>query len=500
MCAGVFVLLRVFMPAHIFIQKVFKDREKADFCGLCRAYLILKQTMSNAAENLDRLLKEVDALQKEIEALRPMRHEDEDRLWKKLRLEWNYNSNHIEGNTLTYQETELVLIFDQAPGGSHTVREIEEMKAHDVAVALVRDWASDEKRELSEADIRDLNRILLVRPFWKEALTFDKQPTRRLITVGDYKKHPNSVLLPNGEMFHYASPEETPRKMAELTEWYRQASKEHPPVIVATRLHYDFVRIHPFDDGNGRVSRLLMNYHLLRNGLPPVVIKSADKKNYLAALQRADVGDFEAFVAYIAEQLLWSLDLSIRAAKGESVEEMGDWEKELAILEKSQKIDDVQAASSELIYKRMHDSLLPLYKQMSNKVFARIGSFYAVFEEQLLFKIGNTLIELKPGKIEDQIEEYYNSNKLKNVQEFTINIYWRGLKTNPSDANNVGLSIIIRFAQFQYEVFFPGASNNLLEKKYIVPISSTEQEKITDIIGKFLVEKIKVANTRVSED
>jgi len=299
--------------------------------------------MTNSAENLQQRLKEVDARKKELDALQPMRREDEERLWKKLRLEWNYNSNHIEGNTLTYQETELVLIFDQAPNGSHTVREIEEMKAHDVAVALVRDWASDEKRELSEADIRDLNRILLVRPFWKEAVTPDGQPTRRLITVGDYKKHPNSVRLPNGEMFHYASPEETPRKMTELVEWYRQASKEQHPAVVAARLHYDFVRIHPFDDGNGRVSRLLMNYHLLRNGLPPVVIKSSDKKNYLAALQRADVGDFDSFAAYVAEQLLWSLDLSIHAGKGESVEEEGDLEKHVALLKReaeARKIDE----------------------------------------------------------------------------------------------------------------------------------------------------------------
>lgn len=87
-----------------------------------------------------------------------------------------------------------------------------------MVVALIRDWSIDEQRELSEADIRDLNRILLVRPFWKDALTPDGQPTRRLITIGDYKKHPNSVRLANGEMFHYVSPEETPRKMAELVE------------------------------------------------------------------------------------------------------------------------------------------------------------------------------------------------------------------------------------------------------------------------------------------
>ena len=83
--------------------------------------------MTRSAEYLQQLLKEVDARKKDLDALLPLRREDEDRLWKKLRLEWNYNSNHIEGNTLTYQETELIVIFDREPNGSHTVREIEEM-------------------------------------------------------------------------------------------------------------------------------------------------------------------------------------------------------------------------------------------------------------------------------------------------------------------------------------------------------------------------------------
>lgn len=454
--------------------------------------------MTKSTGNLQALLKEVDARKKELDALRPLRQEDEERLWKKLRLEWNYNSNHIEGNTLTYQETELVLIFDQAPNGSHTVREIEEMKAHDVVVALVRDWANDEKRELSEADVRDLNRILLVRPFWKEAFTPDGQSTRRLITVGDYKKHPNSVRLPNGEMFHYASPKETPRKMAELLAWYRQENQH--PAVVATRLHYDFVRIHPFDDGNGRVSRLLMNYHLLRNGLPPVVIKSADKKNYLSALQRADVGDFEAFAVYIAQQLLWSLDLSIRAAKGESVEEVGDWEKELAILAKTQEKDDaVQPASNELIYKRMNDSLIPLFQNVSEKVVTRISEFYAGLDEQLQFRFSNQSSEIVPAEISSVVKDYFNNNKLKDIQEFAIHLYWKGLKTNPAEANNVGISMSVRFAQFQYEIDFPGRFNKLLAKKYTIPISSSEQEKIVDTIGKFLVEKIKNANSDAPE-
>src|SRR5438477_9152456 len=113
--------------------------------------------------------KKLDELRNAWRAVQPLKSEDEARLWKKLRLEWNYNSNHIEGNTLTYGETELLLIQGQTVGG-HTIREYEEMKAHDVAVEYIGQLAREE-RVIGETDIRDLNKIILKEPFWKEAET-----------------------------------------------------------------------------------------------------------------------------------------------------------------------------------------------------------------------------------------------------------------------------------------------------------------------------------------
>ncbi|MBK8195770.1 MAG: hypothetical protein IPK76_22170 [Lewinellaceae bacterium] len=157
--------------------------------------------MTKSAENLQRLLKEVDERKKELDALRPMRREDEERLWKKLRLEWNYNSNHLEGNTLTYQETKSLLFKELSPDNTRTMREIDEMRAHDLAIEVIKNLAADATRELSQVDIRNLNKIILVKPFWKEAITPDGQSVRRLITVGEYKKHPNSVRLANRRDF-----------------------------------------------------------------------------------------------------------------------------------------------------------------------------------------------------------------------------------------------------------------------------------------------------------
>jgi len=271
--------------------------------------------------NLPEIFLKIDSLKAELDKLLPIGKDARDLQDKKFRFEWNYNSNHIEGNTLTYNETELLLIFDKTTG-DHDMREYEEMKAHDVAVKAVYEMAADPDRDLNETFIKQLNEVILVRPFWRPAITVDGHDTRRLIDIGTYKKHPNSVRLVNGEMFHYASPEETPSKMSDLLDFYKEQSKLIHPVQLAAILHYRLVRIHPFDDGNGRTARLIMNYVLIQQGYPPVVIKTAGKNAYLMALNKADTGSIDSFVTYIAEQMVGSLNISIDIARGNTVEEV----------------------------------------------------------------------------------------------------------------------------------------------------------------------------------
>jgi Fic/DOC family len=279
----------------------------------------------------------LDALKVEWDALQPLAPDRERRLWKKLRLEWNYHSNHIEGNTLTYGETELLLLHGQAVG-DHPLRDYEEMKAHDAAIEYVRRLATERDRLLTEADIRDLNQIILKEPFWKAAQTFDGQPTRKQIIPGQYKTTPNNVRTATGEIFEFASVEDAPPRMADLASWLRESliSGALHPVFIASKLHHDFVLIHPFDDGNGRVARLLVNYVLLRAGFPPVIVRSEDKPAYLTALRKADAGELDALTDYLATALNWSLSIAIRAGKGEPIEEPSDVEKEVAIFVRDQ--------------------------------------------------------------------------------------------------------------------------------------------------------------------
>lgn len=243
----------------------------------------------------------------------PLRKEYEQRMWQRFRLEWNYNSNHIEGNTLTYGETLLLLIHGRTKG-QHLLREYEEMRGHDVAIEHVRSLAGEE-RPLTEGDIRDLNRILLKEGFWRVAQTPDGEPTRKWIEPGRYKTQPNHVITATGELFQFSTPEETPAQMADFVQWLRNEMESPGTGLIQllALLHHRFIRIHPFDDGNGRVVRLLVNYVLLKAGLPPMVIKTKERKRYLETLAMADAGDLEPLQTFFEEALTWSLRLVIKA-------------------------------------------------------------------------------------------------------------------------------------------------------------------------------------------
>ena len=232
-------------------------------------------------------------LYKQWLSVQPLPEKNYQALWQWIRLQFNHHSNSFEGNTLVYDETQLLLIHGRAVG-DHTIREYEEMKAHNVAFKYVCSIAK-EKRQISEKDIRELNLICLKEPFYKKARTLEGQATTKKIIPGEYKKQPNHVVTGTGEIFYFATPEETPAKMEELVKWIqnwlKQDKEEQYKTIVSflAELHHRFICIHPFDDGNGRVARLLLAYILARLDFLPMVLNNREK--YIKAIQFADIGN-----------------------------------------------------------------------------------------------------------------------------------------------------------------------------------------------------------------
>jgi Fic family protein len=436
-------------------------------------------------------------LTEKLNQLLPMKVEDQQKLDEKLRLEFNYNSNHLEGNTLTYGETKLLLIFDQTRG-FHELREYEEMKAHDVAFGMIKEWAIDQERPITETAIKNLHDILLVRPFWKDAITPDGQPMRRQIKIGNYKEYPNSVRLQNGDIFHYASPVETPIKMGELIQWFRDEDEKKAlhPLALAALLHYKFVCIHPFDDGNGRISRLLMNYVLLKYNLPPVIIKSADKRNYLHALNQADAGDLNTFIEYIFNQLIWSLELSIKAANGESIEENDDLQKQIEVWKKGLKNEGSTAA---------HRDTLSIKDLYSNK----LGNLFLLFREQhqqfddLFWNSEETSIinrklfseasQHSLSELPTFITQFETSTFDNKIQSISLQYSLIDFKYNERNSFTIESVINVAFEQYEYSISYK--DQTLLTKKYDEALTKEETEAILKACVKILFEEIKLQRT-----
>ena len=254
-------------------------------------------------------------LYEEWRAVQPLPKEHHQALYQWIRMRCNHLSNNFEGNTLTYSETQLLLIHGRTTG-DHTIREYEEMKAHDTAFKYTQKLAK-EPQTIRETDIRDLNKICLKEPFYKKAKTPTGEQTQKKIIPGEYKKYPNHVLTSTGEIFHFATPEETPPLMKDLTKWIQNwlkkptESAQKNIVSFLAELHKRFILIHPFDDGNGRVIRLLMNYILIRLDFLPMVL--TDREEYIKAIQFSDAGNKKPIEKLFTDNIISMLKKGIYA-------------------------------------------------------------------------------------------------------------------------------------------------------------------------------------------
>jgi Fic family protein len=212
-----------------------------------------------------------------------------------LRVELTYHSNAIEGSTLSLRETQLVL-EGYAPSGGKTLREVYEARNHDRALRMLERWAEERPRSspLVDQDLLEVHARVLAEIDPSSAGRFR---SGRVLIKGTRFIPPGSHKF--GDLIS---------KMLEL------ANQEGiPPALQAAELHYNLVAIHPFNDGNGRTARLLMNYHLLRNGYPHAIIEVGERAEYLTALEEANAGRCGPFAAFV----LLAVARSIRRLIGE---------------------------------------------------------------------------------------------------------------------------------------------------------------------------------------
>lgn len=277
-------------------------------------------------------LEQAVELKAQLDALRPLDLEQEKRIWQKFRFDWNYHSNNIEGNSLTFGETKSLLLHNITAQGK-SLKDHIEITGHNEAIDALVDLTRGDA-PLTESFLRQLHELILRERYQVDAITPEGAPTRRWIEVGQYKTGQNHVQTVTGEIFRFAEPMDVPGKMHTLLQTINelQAPSSAEVAFVAAKAHYDFVLIHPFDDGNGRMARLLMNLILIKYGFPPAIIKTQDKQQYFSALRQADGGQLDVFVEYIAGCVCASLQIMLAGARGESLEEPDEQDRKIKML------------------------------------------------------------------------------------------------------------------------------------------------------------------------
>lgn len=250
---------------------------------------------------------------KELDSLRPFSKASLRRLRENFVVEATYNSNAIEGNTLTKSETKLVIEEGITIGGK-SMREHFEAVNHKNAIDFIESIVK-EKKGLTKEIICKINDLIL-----------------NDIEKGEKGIYRLRRVHIDGASFVPPKPDLVPNQMKEFLEWIDKNKDDMNVVDFAALAHEKFTFIHPFIDGNGRCARLLVNLLLMQHGFPPTVILKAERKQYIRTLDQAHNENYAPFVNFIARNIERSLSIWIDALK---IPEKGDDEDYISLAEAS---------------------------------------------------------------------------------------------------------------------------------------------------------------------
>ena len=243
---------------------------------------------------MDELIRSIAEKKAELDRLRPRAPRSLSNFEHSQDLELTYTSNAIEGNTLTAAETTLVVEKGITIGGKPLKDHLEAVD-HFEALNYVRELAR-QTNPITELDVRNLHRLVVLRSAPEIAGRYADQ---------------GRFLLTDAGRHSFPTPAAIPALMGDFTQWLKAAPATPESAFTA---HRQLVDIHPFNDGNGRTARLLMNLILIRGGYPPVAVRPEDRPAYLSALQQAQAGrGTAAFDRLLYERLDASLRESLSA-------------------------------------------------------------------------------------------------------------------------------------------------------------------------------------------
>lgn len=359
--------------------------------------------------------QQIDFLQQQIETHGPLNKEVKKRIDYKFRLDWNFYSNSMEGNTLTMEETRSVMVGNLTIGGK-PIKDVLEIKKHDEVISEILKLGKGEVR-LSEGRIIKIH----------EGIMYEEAESEK-VKIGKWKTVPNYVLNYKKERFDFVEPEDVPARMHALLnktnaaiDAIRQSKKNAPhPIDVALQFHLEYVLIHPFYDGNGRTARILTNLLLIAFGYPPFWINTDERTPYYQYL--ADIqgygGQSDLFYEFAAEKILRSQQLVLDAIAGLDISEPDDLDKELALLKAELSGENILtiAADSNIVSDVVEHNLIPLFKLIEDKSNV-LKDFFFDYDRRIEFEVngeaGRRMLGTKESKWENMIENWLK-NQVRN--------------------------------------------------------------------------------------
>ena len=232
---------------------------------------------------MNELLVKTDELQKQINELRPLSRETVLSLKDYYKIGLTWSSNAIEGNTLTESETKVVIEGGLTIGGK-PLRDHLEAQGHAEAFEYMLDLA--DKKEITENDILMLHRL-----FYRKIDDTN---------AGVYRK---SQVFISGSKYPLPGPDKVPQMMKDIVQKIADIREKEHPVAAAAKAHLEFVFVHPFVDGNGRVARLIMNLVLIQSGYNIALISPASRAEYISLIEAAHKDDSD-FINFICSSVI----------------------------------------------------------------------------------------------------------------------------------------------------------------------------------------------------
>ena len=432
---------------------------------------------------------QIDYLQKKIDAFGELSADVKKKINYKFRLDWNYYSNSMEGNTLTMDETRSVMVGNLTVGGK-PIKDVLEMIGHDEVISQIISIGKKEVR-LSEARIREIHKGIM-----------NEEDESKNDKIGKWKTERNYIFNYKNERFDFVQPAEVPPRLDDLLNKTNadidaivQNKKGAPhPIDVALRFHLDYVIIHPFYDGNGRTARILTNLLLISFGFPPFWVKTNERNiynQYIGDIQGYG-GSPDLFYAFAADQILRSQNLLLNAIEGKDISELDDLDKELAMLKaelNGQQLLNIKA-SYESIVDAIEENLIPLFKLLEEKC-EGLKEFFFDTERKIEFEVfGESRQLIDDSKVSWGIQI---KGQDKRLQQIHYNYWLKGFKKSIS-ANSFWLKIEVQFNDYNYTIQSQFNRSNPLNVPYGKKLSHSELMELLTPIIKDVMESIRRLN------